>query len=1656
MDQNDSLARLQGLQADLVAFSESRLPNVDRLWSELQDSLADFRKLLDRQNKNDKSRQALKADTITVDEVPYAINEDWRQEVIQVADELDLDELDAAKLNLQSENTAQELGRPTSMAAIFRFHGHRETLLECLRLTIQQAVDCENPDDRENFKTCVDYITEKPDATFWRKCVDAMATVEQGLQNLQERLNQIAMIGQTAHGYASETLQFEKQSLTKQHESLGAIISYLVRYKVGIVTVDDFRFLLNKTAQLGNPDDVTLHYLPALVSCASELGPIDRAASLRDARGLDLYFADKSDNSKWKLPDFRAAASVFWLAEYSGRYIDNPVGSPLRGVDLEAETEARSQRYLDAVRNGAFEFILFICAQVRADLWHDPAKVGLVTYLLAGAERFRNGPIKASDYFQEILAQNLQTFVEAFITNMPDTIRRLKFEEDEQRRNISIRQPHGTPEHGLHLERFLVIISYAYKGFPEAAQTFWQDPDGNLYGFLQWASKRQSTPRAAAFCEMFLSISEDAECAEAAHKFLLDDATTAIHKLRRGAPLSWAQIFNELSFYAPGVSEKLTSNSLQGDGALAGPLIEPESELMLECYLRLVTHMCRSSVSARTFVLSHPVFNLNEIVLNLAVSGVSNRLKACTFMAIVASLTDKSVEAGYALWDYVDSWMYDSPSLRNYLGTKTPQNPTVAKEGRFQSLLEGFELPNAFTRLIQSMVLPSPEESSLRDMLPFPEQLGAAYRMPGMEPYIDFIMGSVFQERMADLPDVNQIWELRCTCLAFVSTCLSTFNEDLVIFANSTNIPVDSIISTSSLAAYVGFHPFARVMEWLFNDKVTGALFAAAHEDVDTISAASPDSPMIVALCRSIEVINQVLKLQSIYFDVVRPIVKTQYVGREKAIANPALASFEDVILNHVNIIVDLGLYCGTGHQELTMLSLQLLQKLATARKLSIATGTSYGGSRVLAALQQDFDVDRIAASFISPLQLDPRELELGADGPGLSIKQGILDLVNTSLETAANRPALAHCLLGFRCTDRAISVPPNGLFDNGASLFHAVVKLSADTIALPEVNEFAWLSSIRRTSCQIISRLLHSSLTERIVLEELRESGFSDAVAIVQTPINGETLWGNRLCADQDFLISDSAAVFKDFLTQRTMFFEEASLDIRATIQRNAPTQRQKVLSSLLGMTVLSSGEQVQNASIFELFDFIDVDISLPFDMAEKIFIKGLDFSACRTDNPDTGTVYDLALAKELLLLREADLRKNGLLSEPVAQQQCAAEVDAAMLCLQSENNYASIMLAQRSALNVWVKLVSMMLALGDFQAAPKTALALQALQIVLPKLDRTIVEDSPVTIPLAKLTYTLMRVLDSSATDNNVEVSAVHDRLTAAFRTALRGIGSASGGTELRETCYQTIRHFIRSVCRTSSPLQRQTAKIIEHGGERLMDTICEDVMSSAGSCRVSALMVMESCLQLFQMVKSPYLTKAVAKLNFTSVLVDGIRGISGEFQQQREGQGEQCMTRLMILANHMTDIATLLSYIHTALSVLLRMSHTNEGAAAILEAGLFSAIRDSQLFATDPDIGLDVDNVEALENFYRLLISMLRILTSCVVSRGSRNQHVLAQGRAFLTENRSCMQGVFKAAVREGPQVRPSIKQALEDLVGCFSALIHATDFVEVSFDSCARHA
>lgn len=57
----ESLQRLQGLHADLRAFTETRLANIDRLWQELEDSVQEFRQLLDKSIPSAAEREAYNA-----------------------------------------------------------------------------------------------------------------------------------------------------------------------------------------------------------------------------------------------------------------------------------------------------------------------------------------------------------------------------------------------------------------------------------------------------------------------------------------------------------------------------------------------------------------------------------------------------------------------------------------------------------------------------------------------------------------------------------------------------------------------------------------------------------------------------------------------------------------------------------------------------------------------------------------------------------------------------------------------------------------------------------------------------------------------------------------------------------------------------------------------------------------------------------------------------------------------------------------------------------------------------------------------------------------------------------------------------------------------------------------------------------------------------------------------------------------------------------------------------------------------------------------------------------------------------------------------------------------------------------------------------------
>lgn len=58
-------------------------------------------------------------------------------------------------------------------------------------------------------------------------------------------------------------------------------------------------------------------------------------------------------------------------------------------------------------------------------------------------------------------------------------------------------------------------------------------------------------------------------------------------------------------------------------------------------------------------------------------------------------------------------------------------------------------------------------------------------------------------------------------------------------------------------------------------------------------------------------------------------------------------------------------------------------------------------------------------------------------------------------------------------------------------------------------------------------------------------------------------------------------------------------------------------------------------------------------------------------------------------------------------------------------------------------------------------------------------------------------------------------------------------------------------------------------------------------------------------------------------------------------------------------------LLSHYNVKLDLLLQICRTRFGASAVLSAGLFRFVKESQLFSTDPDIGIGKDTLPDAAN-------------------------------------------------------------------------------------------
>jgi hypothetical protein len=92
------------------------------------------------------------------------------------------------------------------------------------------------------------------------------------------------------------------------------------------------------------------------------------------------------------------------------------------------------------------------------------------------------------------------------------------------------------------------------------------------------------------------------------------------------------------------------------------------------------------------------------------------------------------------------------------------------------------------------------------------------------------------------------------------------------------------------------------------------------------------------------------------------------------------------------------------------------------------------------------------------------------------------------------------------------------------------------------------------------------------------------------------------------------------------------------------------------------------------------------------------------------------------------------------------------------------------------------------------------------------------------------------------------------------------------------------------------------------------------------------------------------------------------------------------------------------------------------------------------------LEFSDSQALQKYYDLLFDIMRVVVTCVLSRGPQNRQAIDAGRSFLMENRNTVVTVFKRHAGIGGNGWDGIGN-LKALVDLFVLLISLTGFIEV---------
>uniref|UniRef100_A0AAX7TH69 Nucleoporin 205 n=1 Tax=Astatotilapia calliptera TaxID=8154 RepID=A0AAX7TH69_ASTCA len=1226
---------------------------------------------------------------------------------------------------------------------------------------------------------------------------------------------------------------------------------------------------------------------------------------------------------------------------------------------------------------------------------------------------------------EEFYIRRVHSLITDFLALMPMKVKQLRNRADEDARlvHMSLQMDSELPSSlRKDLDHLMILIGEFYSKDPfglELGLEFWCPTESLQHSSLQGSYLGMALQRPPhkqvvlskfvrqmgdllpstlyiSYLRMLKGLANGPQCAHYCFSLLKTNGAAHSDNIQgvSGSPVSWEHFFHSLMLY----HENLRRDLPNPDSAhyrhppLRG-ITQREME-GLTSFLQLLTTIITWSENARLALCEHPQWTPAVVMLGLLQCSVPPVLKAELLHCLAAF--GKSPEIAASLWQSLEY-------------TQVKQNNVELNE--IESSCEEYPLTRSFCHLISTLV-----EGSL------PVNLGAGLRVPGFQPYLNFLRDSVF------LPFPTRAYRRPAEKWEVADSVLEVFHKLLRDYEPQPSDFVQEIVELQGEQVPAHKPPGHSIMFHLLNDSPMLALCLSLLEEgvrqLDTYAPFPGKKHLQSAVLHCLCLLDLALQKEAVFMDLLRE-------SQASLLVSPLEQLLQGVSpqTRRADHIVNIAryLYHSSSNPEAAFQSAKILRRIANYPNIQIR-------------LVGDFTHDQVRPSrnSLETCFVEYSQKKVARIRHETQIH--ILNLLITSLELKA--PNLALYLLGYEVKKPVSStnLQDPGVLGCPRSCLHAILsrlQRGTEKRSGPALTQQA--PHLAELCYQVIYQLCACPDTSGPTMRYLRTSQDFLFSHLQHLPF---ILPSNQIAA----------------LSQMSWLMKTAAIELRVTSLNRQRSHTQRLVSLLLDdqpHAQHADGEsgmedETRSVSGFLHFDTVskvrrkllsvldaiefsqDMPELLQLDFFERTQIEQV-ISNCEHVNEQGHTVCNVKLLHRVLVAEVNALQGMAAIGQrPLLME----EVNSILQQVVERNRVRRSLSAKRHALQSWRSLVETLLTACPADLIPADERQLIIRDLLLDLHDKVSDHDAAGELMpiVAGAVFTLTAHLSQSVLSEQQQgvgleassgfASIANSALHLILRKLLDFILSTGGGYQrLRAHLYGSLLYYLQIAQKPEEPdtlqtagkamwerltapedgfskLQRENLAIIESYGKALMEVVCRDACDGHEISRMLAMAVLDRILSIDR--QNQWLLY-ICNSGYLRSLVESLR---------------QDDVALQSLLTPQPPLLKPLYIFESKMALLTRVAKTGQGAVELLRCGLVAQLMECQVFDMVPDS--DAHRVmrdpsgfipSPMDRYRQILLPTLRLFQVILTSTSINHQQGAAQVLQWLIVHADTIQSLLR---------------------------------------------